>query len=97
MSKQLTIVARVVPETGQADPLEAAMRELVVATRAEAGCIQYDLHRTTEDPPVFLFYETWETKLLWDAHMAGEALRSFNQTVSGMIESAEILQMRKIA
>ena len=97
MAEHLTIVARVLPVAAQEDRLEAAMKDLVAATRAEPGCLQYDLHRTTDGPCIFLFYETWETKPLWDDHMSGAALQAFNQRVQGMIESAEILQMVRVA
>ena len=35
MSEPLTIVARIVPKSGVEDELEAAMRDLVAATRME--------------------------------------------------------------
>lgn len=97
MTDHLTIVARIVATPGTEDRLEAAMKVLVAETRQEAGCIQYDLHRTTENSCIFVFYENWETKPLWEAHMNGDAIKRFNEKIPGMIESGEVLQMRKVA
>ncbi len=97
MSNHLSIVARIVAAPGTEDRLEATMKELVEATRKEEGCLQYDLHRTTEDPCIFVFVESWQTKPLWEAHMNGDAIKAFNAKVPGMIESGEILQLKCIA
>ena len=97
MGEPLTIVARIVPKPGVEDELEAAMRDLVTATRLELGCIQYDLHRTTEGACIFVFYETWETKILWEAHMNGAAIQAFRESANHMIESGEVLQMSRVA
>ncbi len=97
MSDPLCIIARIVPAPGTEDRLEAAMKQLVEATREEEGCLQYDLHRTTQDPCLFVFVESWQSKALWEAHMKGEAIAAFNAEVPGMIESGEILQLRRVA
>lgn len=97
MGEPLTIVARIVPEPGTEDDLERAMKELVSATRQEPGCIQYDLHRSNEGPCIFVFYETWESKALWEAHMAGAAIEAFRAAAGQMIESGEVLQMSRVA
>ena len=48
---------------------------LVPQTRAEAGCINYDLHQFTEDKSVFIFYENWVTLNDLDGHMEMPYLR----------------------
>ncbi|MGI9384207.1 MAG: putative quinol monooxygenase [Methyloligellaceae bacterium] len=97
MSGPLTIVARIVPKPGVEDELETAMKDLIAATRQEPGCILYDLHRSSEGPCIFVFYETWESKPLWEAHMAGAAIQAFREAANHMIESGEVLQMSRVA
>ena len=98
MSKTLKIVARIQAAPGVADALEADMKILVEGTRAEAGCIRYDLHRGTENPDIFVFVEEWETKALWQAHMQGEAIRAFNERIgSGKIAQGEVIQLTQVA
>jgi quinol monooxygenase YgiN len=43
--------------------------KLIPITRAEEGCIQYDLHQDNEEPAHFLFYENWASRELWQIHM----------------------------
>lgn len=53
--------------------MEARLREsllgLLAPTRQEAGCINYDLHQSPDDPASFLFHENWTGKPALDAHL----------------------------
>ena len=61
-----TLTAR--PETRE--ELASLLMALVAPTRAEAGCINYDLHVDAADPCVFIFYENWTDRAALDAHLA---------------------------
>ena len=61
-----TVTAR--PETR--DELATLLMAQVAPTRAEAGCINYDLHVDAADPCVFIFYENWIDRAALDAHLA---------------------------
>ena len=58
---KVTVVARVKAKSGKEDAVERELLALVRETRKEAGCINYDLHRSADDSTVFLFYENWES------------------------------------
>lgn len=60
-----TLTAR--PETRE--ELFRLLVDQVGPTRAEYGCIDYNLHIDTSDPCVFVFYENWKTQADLDAHM----------------------------
>ena len=66
---KLTIVANIQANPDKIDLVKAELEKLVPITRAENGCLQYDLHRDNEDPGHFLFYENWESRELWQTHM----------------------------
>jgi len=55
MSEPLTIVARVRAKLGQEARLLQELERLPAPTRAEAGCLSYDLHQSQSDPALFLF------------------------------------------
>lgn len=98
MAEVLKIVARIVAAPGAADSLEVEMKVLVAQTREKPGCRRYDLYRGTEDPDVFVFVEDWESKPHWEAHMAGDAIKAFNERIgSGVIAKGEIMQLRPVA
>ena len=55
-----TVVATLRAAKGKADALIAMLTEQVgVVRRNEPGCTAYRLHRSTKDPDLFFFYETY--------------------------------------
>ncbi|MDF2485416.1 MAG: antibiotic biosynthesis monooxygenase [Herbinix sp.] len=47
-------------------------QELVIETRKEDGCIQYELYQDNEDSSVLAMIEKWEDKAALDNHMQTE-------------------------
>ena len=92
----LTIVAHVHAEPGQEDALFAALKALVAPTLAEAGCTCYDLHRDDTDPAHFMFYETWDTRAHWMAHMEAPHLVAHQAATGGMVARAVIHEMTRV-
>jgi len=93
MSKPLTIVAVFQANAGREDDLASALQDLVAPTCAEAGCLNYDLHRDLEVPGRFLFYENWETRGHWEAHMESAHLTHHKETSGPLVAKVEIFQM----
>ena len=57
--------------TFPADKAEEAarlLRPLRDASRAEAGCITFDVARSNDDPNVFVLYEEWRDQAALDEH-----------------------------
>ncbi|WP_152046766.1 putative quinol monooxygenase [Aureimonas psammosilenae] len=92
----LTIVARLKAKPGHEAELEKELRGLVAPTRAEKGCLNYDLHRSHQDPGLFIFHENWESRELWDAHMNSPHLAAFAEKQSSLTESWELFDGEKI-
>ncbi|MCL5123985.1 MAG: antibiotic biosynthesis monooxygenase [Deltaproteobacteria bacterium] len=74
---QVTVVARVVAKPGMEDVVKKTLMGLVPPTRKESGCINYDLHISTENTALFLFYENWTSKKDLDDHLAMPYLQDF--------------------
>jgi quinol monooxygenase YgiN len=68
MSSKLTLVASLRATPGQSEELGRRLNALVEPTRAEAGCINYDLHRSNEDRAVWMLYENWRSAADLNAH-----------------------------
>lgn len=92
----LTIIAKVKAKPGSEEQLYEACRKLVAPTRAEEGCINYDMHRSIEDPGLVMFYENWETKPLWERHMESPHLSEFSAGTEDMTEVWELFQGEKV-
>jgi len=75
--KKVTVVARCRAKAGKEAEVRKEILALVEPTRAEAGCINYDLHVSTDDPSLFLLYENWTSKADLDQHLATPYLAWF--------------------
>lgn len=67
-STELTLIAKLTARPDFADVLGDELRKLVAPTSAEAGSIDYLVHRDTDDPNVWILYETWRSRTDLDAH-----------------------------
>lgn len=81
----LTIVAHIHAEPEQVALVETELKKLIPITRAESGCIRYDLHRDNEHPEHFMFLESWESRELWQTHMQAPHLAAYMQATEGAV------------
>ncbi len=96
MSK-LTIVANVHASPDQIDLVKVELEKLVPITRAEKGCIQYDLHRDNDNPAHFMFYEIWESRELWQTHMNAPHLAAYKKATTGAVAERSLCEMVNIS
>ena len=92
----LTIVANILAAPGKEELVHAELQKLVTPTRAERGCLQYDLHRNNNDPAHFLFFENWESRDLWQQHMNAPHIAAYAQATDGAVESFTLFEMTKV-
>ena len=67
--KKVTVLARFKAKEGKEGALQEAIEACVAPTRAEAGCINYDLHQSSDDKSVFILYENWVSLKLLEEHL----------------------------
>ena len=80
MPNVLTVVARLRAAKGKGDALAALLSEqAAVVLKAEPGCLVYRAHRSTRDPELFLFYETYLDDAAFEAHRNAAHLTAFRQ------------------
>ncbi len=96
MSK-LTIVANIHAHPDRIDLVKAELDKLVPTTRSEKGCLRYDLHRDNNNPAHFMFYENWESRELWQTHMAAPHLAACMQATEGAVVEFTLNEMTHIA
>jgi len=93
----LTIVANIYAKPGKEELVHHELLKLVEPTRKEAGCIQYDLHRDNGTGGHFMFYENWENRELWQAHMQAPHLAAYGTATVGAIDQFVLNEMERIA
>ncbi|WP_050602212.1 putative quinol monooxygenase [Ruegeria sp. 6PALISEP08] len=92
----LTILAQITANPGKEELVRTELEKLIPITRAEEGCIQYDLHVDTSTPGFFVFYENWETRELWQTHMNAPHLAAYMQATDGAVAEFTLSEMTKI-
>ncbi|MHC5110471.1 MAG: putative quinol monooxygenase [Planctomycetota bacterium] len=94
---RLTVVAHVTAQADKVELVQAELEKLIDVTRAEAGCLQYDLHQDNENPAHFMFYENWESRELWQAHMNAQHLQDYLAATKGVIDAFSLHEMTILA
>lgn len=93
----LTIVARIKARPEQDHLVKSELLKLIDITRAEKGCLQYDLHQDNSDPSVFMFYEHWESRELWQVHISAPHLQDYGAATAGSVEDFTLNEMMLIS
>jgi len=89
---QLTIIATLVAKPGKSEALGQALLALVPPSRAEEGCINYDLHHSLSDPNTWIVYENWVSKAALEEHFATPHFQAFSQQLGDLTDGSVGLQ-----
>jgi quinol monooxygenase YgiN len=82
---------------GREAELEAHLRSLAAPTRAEPGCLAYDLYRSPEHPHEFMRFERWESAAALERHKQTPHLRASFEKRRREGWTTEILTWRRVA
>ncbi|MGP1397596.1 MAG: putative quinol monooxygenase [Inquilinaceae bacterium] len=93
----LTVVANIHAKPGREATVRTELEKLVSPTRAERGCLQYDLHQDHSAPTHFMFYETWESRELWQAHMNAPHTAAYMEATDGAVDRFVLNEMERLA
>jgi quinol monooxygenase YgiN len=93
MSQLLTVVARLRAKPGQETELRHQLQRLVTPTRAEAGCITYELSESKSEPGHFLFYEVWKSDADLEEHFQTSHMQAIGKLLPELL--AEPMDLSK--
>ncbi|UWG98882.1 antibiotic biosynthesis monooxygenase [Dehalobacter sp. DCM] len=66
------------------DEFIAAVSELAVATRAEEGCIFYEMYQEIDEPTTFYFLEEWQSEADLQKHFNTPHFKTFITKMNGV-------------
>lgn len=92
----LTVIARLKAKEGKEEALFAVLKRLLAPTRAEKGCVFYDMHRSADEPGLYMFTEEWTTRPLWDDHMNSAHLQDFAAQQDALVENWTLFTGEKV-
>lgn len=82
----LTVLARMKAKRGKEQELRQVLEGLLEPTRAEDGCINYDLHCNDDDPSEFMFYENWTSRSHLGSHLESPHLSAFKARMDELLD-----------
>jgi len=82
----VTVLALVKALKGKEVEVKRNLISQVEPTRAEVGCINYDLHQSTENPCEFMFYENWTTTDSLKAHSQSPHILASRENNKSLLE-----------
>lgn len=95
--EEIVLIARLKVKADKVEDARQAALAIVEASRAEGGCLNYDIHQSIEDETVFFWHETWKNKAAIDEHFATPFFGEFFKTVEQVAaESPQINLTKKI-
>ncbi|MFG0258099.1 MAG: putative quinol monooxygenase [Phycisphaerales bacterium JB043] len=93
---QLIIVARIQAKDDKIELVKNQLLKLIGTTHKEPGCVKYDLHQDNKNPAHFLFYEIWDSRELWQTHMANQHLKEYMAATEGAVDQLDLYEMTRI-
>ena len=94
MSLYLTAIVKSKKETTA--ELRTILLDMVVHSRRETACIQYDLHEATEEN-TFIFQEEWKDQLSLDEHNQQPYILNFVERAGALTTEIVIYKTTKLA
>lgn len=84
-NQKLTVLARVYAKEDAAEKVRQECLALVAPSRAEKGCINYDLHQSVDDKTLFVFYENWMSREALERHLEMPHSLRFDERTDGLL------------
>jgi quinol monooxygenase YgiN len=83
---------------GEEKAVEEALREVMVPSRGEAGCIDFHLFRSMRDPRLFFIHSRWTDEAAFQKHAELPHTEHFLKKVDALLDQArEVARTAMIA
>lgn len=83
---ELFIFARFHAREGQEAAVAAALRDTVIPSRAEPGCLAIEAYRSVRDPRLFFIHSRWIDEAAFDTHAGLPHTVRFVERVQPLID-----------
>ena len=81
----IIVTATITAKSGNRNEIISKSKDLIKATRQEAGCISYELLASTEDEDVLIMFERWEKMESLEKHMQTDHFKSFGPSIKELL------------
>ena len=92
----LTCIAKITAQDAHKNTVKQELMKLLVPTRAEKGCVNYDMHVDNNADNIFIFHENWLTEADLDAHLESTHIKNCFDLIGNLVESVDVNRLSKI-
>lgn len=93
MPVNVRLIAEFVAKPDRVEALQTLLAGLIETTRAEQGCVRYDLWRSADRPHEFVFVEEWETEDDLQRHLSAAHLQHAKAQLDDLLQQP--LELRR--
>ena len=94
--ENIVLFARLKVKPGTENGAKRAALAIVEASRAEEGCLNYDMHQAADDPTVFMWHETWDSKESINGHANSAHFKEFSAAIENFTEESLQVTLTKM-
>lgn len=89
----LSIIATIQAQPEHQETVREALSAMLAPTRAEIGCMQYDLHVDQADPNRLVMIERWHDDAALDAHIASPHMAQLKAVIGDKTAGIDIQRL----
>ena len=89
----MIVVAKLKAKAGEETNMEEALRGMVAKVAQEEGTLTYTLHRSQQDPSVFLFYEKYRDAAALKDHSSTSYFKELFANLKPMLDGTPEIEM----
>lgn len=93
---QLNIIATITVKPEFDAAFQPIFKKLVEGSRAEAGCVRYELNQSIDNPNVYIVIETWASKQAIDTHNATPHFVQFASFAKEHVDGLDICITKQV-
>ncbi|UUV17669.1 antibiotic biosynthesis monooxygenase [Fusobacteria bacterium ZRK30] len=91
----ITVVAQIITEEHNIQKVKEIAEKLVMETKKEKGCLEYDLYIDIDDERSMSMIEKWETKEDLDNHLNSEHFKKLYPEICKYQVGGEVVLYKK--
>jgi len=92
----IRVVAHFKPKPGKFEEARQLLLGFTTPTRAEKGCVFYDLHENPADAEDLTFIEEWESEEDLDAHGQSAHIQAGRKRLPDLMDTVDVRRYRQI-
>jgi quinol monooxygenase YgiN len=96
-NQQVTVVVRLKAKAGKEAQVRKELFNLLAPTRAEQGCLNFDMHEAPNDRTLFMFHENWTSEDRLKQHFETAHIKRWIKLAETLLaEPLELTRWRKV-